>query len=981
MALQKQHASLPLVADLDTKSDIKQLKPGAMSVVENASYANPGRLSKRNGYGASLGTADIAGNSISLTATAESEQGIVGFTGKEMYAYDSVSGKWVDRGVCNNASITSYSSTSLYYPYSLMILGQDHISVGSYDIFASTNLSTKLYYTIVDRTTGSTVVSTLSTVTAGAQITSLQLGYIGTTVLIFYHTNATTNISFITVPLTAPFTETAAVTPITDMYTTDGVNFGTVSDGTKIALCYVNGATSIKTSGITTIGGTIGGSNSYVCDANSIIRDVNKSSDGKLIITSYSTNTTHIKIASQTFSTTNFTTVLAYHDAYDASANTEAPFIATSQYCPLTDAYYTISGDLTPDSLFHLARLTGLRSNGTLIPTLKTFYRAVPQGQIFFIGNELYVPIDYRSFLQPTILIKRLVFSAYNSVTSSTMLLLNQSSISLANAAISQVVQRVPSLTSTTFSYLTSTVADSFTGQPFYISNILSFGTAADISTTLINGGLHIANGYLKYYDGVSVVENGFFFYPEGLLKHSTTTVGGSLSDGTYLFYAVYKWIDSLGLIHRSAPSPALSVVLNGGGSSQLVVIRAPTVYHTDKSNISIEIYRTAVGGTIPYLVDIVDNSTSTYYVDSNNLDGYGATTILSQPTLYTVGGVLENIAPFPSTEISSYVDRVYTIKNSNTLQYSLLRQDGFPLSWNDTNLLFVNETGGAISAIENMDGNLIIFKQNSAIFYISGSGPNNLGQSNNFSDAIRIASDIGCSNRASVVLTPMGIFFQSTKGICLLDRSLQVQYIGSPVDSFNSLTITSAQVINNKNLVVFSTSEGTWLNYNYFSQKWSTSPSLPSYDARVIGTNNYYLSTTGTVYKQGTGFADPTADVVMKIETGWISFAGIQGFQRVYNMMILGEYKSAHSIKVSVAYDYVDSYTQTVTTTSASMVTSPYELQINFATQKCKAIKIKIEDVPNASGESFSLSNIMFTVGVSSGHGSLPSTNKTTAV
>jgi hypothetical protein len=80
-----------------------------------------------------------------------------------------------------------------------------------------------------------------------------------------------------------------------------------------------------------------------------------------------------------------------------------------------------------------------------------------------------------------------------------------------------------------------------------------------------------------------------------------------------------------------------------------------------------------------------------------------------------------------------------------------------------------VSQVGGDITALKAMDDKLIIFKEN-AIFYLSGDGPNNLGQQDTFIEPQLISSDIGCSVKNSVVLTPAGIFFKSHKGIHLLE-------------------------------------------------------------------------------------------------------------------------------------------------------------------------------------------------------------------
>src|SRR5207302_1775315 len=87
---------------------------------------------------------------------------------------------------------------------------------------------------------------------------------------------------------------------------------------------------------------------------------------------------------------------------------------------------------------------------------------------------------------------------------------------------------------------------------------------------------------------------------------------------------------------------------------------------------------------------------------------------------------------------------------------------------------------------------------------------------------AAKLASDLGCQSPASVVETPAGLMFRSSKGIYLLDRSLSVQYIGAPVESFNSLTVSGAFVLAYANQVRFTTVEGTTLCFDYVQAVWT---------------------------------------------------------------------------------------------------------------------------------------------------------------
>lgn len=115
------------------------------------------------------------------------------------------------------------------------------------------------------------------------------------------------------------------------------------------------------------------------------------------------------------------------------------------------------------------------------------------------------------------------------------------------------------------------------------------------------------------------------------------------------------------------------------------------------------------------------------------------------------------------------------------------------------------------------MDEKLILFEDN-RIFSLTGQGPTPTGDQNDFSEPSLVTSDAGCIDPRSIVLIPIGILFQSNKGIYLLSRSLETKYIGAPVEAFNNQTITSAKLLQDQNQVRLLSSDGTTLVYDYFS-------------------------------------------------------------------------------------------------------------------------------------------------------------------
>lgn len=431
-----------------------------------------------------------------------------------------------------------------------------------------------------------------------------------------------------------------------------------------------------------------------------------------------------------------------------------------------------------------------------------------------------------------------------------------------------------------------------------------------------------------------------------------------------------------------------LEATLSGGTEASSMQVVVPTLRLTSKTDVVVELYRTEASGTIFYKVSSINSPTfNDPTVDSVTIvDTLKDADLISRETLYTTGGVLENVAPPASRIVAAHTasDRIFVVGDRpNVVQYSKISGPGYPVEFNDTLERQVDPIGGRITALSSMDEKIIIFKED-AIMYMSGSGPNNLGQQDSFTEPERISVDVGCIEPKSVILVPDGLMFKSRKGIYLLSRSMQVQYVGAPVQAYNALKITSAKIIGELNQVRFTTADGPCLVYNYFVQQWGTYQNHSALSAEVIGSDYYYLRSSSELLKENRqSFSDAGSPIRLKVQTGWISFAQLQGFMRVYKMLILGQFKSAHKLRIRVAYDFNEAWVQEQTINTADFIdASPYgtgtygsealyggdgnvyQIRVDFARQKCQSIKIMIEDVQEAPGEGLSLSAITLQIG-----------------
>jgi hypothetical protein len=148
-------------------------------------------------------------------------------------------------------------------------------------------------------------------------------------------------------------------------------------------------------------------------------------------------------------------------------------------------------------------------------------------------------------------------------------------------------------------------------------------------------------------------------------------------------------------------------------------------------------------------------------------------------------------------------------------------------------------------------------------------------------------------------------------------------------------------------------------------------------------------LGSDGNVYRENDGFRDAGKGISLGLLTGWIAFDTIVGFQRVYAMMVVGQFKSYHKLRVSVGYDFSETFQSVyvmdtdqafgVTTFGAQSPfgnqtpfggnSNAYRFSFGMDIQKCTAIRFKIEDLTTSAtegtGEGFNITALGLMVGI----------------
>lgn len=508
--------------------------------------------------------------------------------------------------------------------------------------------------------------------------------------------------------------------------------------------------------------------------------------------------------------------------------------------------------------------------------------------------------------------------------------------------------------TNTTLSGITPVQATDFQiGQFIYPSTGGTTTVISKTATTITISGVFATSTYTA----------GF---PLGCFLHVGQTVTGTNIQANTHIKSLSLTTGTLDLPATSGAGTTLSTT-----ETLATAVSVPTLRITEKGRqsipVTIHLYRTISGGSVYFKVGSGLNDTT---VDTINVyDGLSDRALTGNEQLYTTGGEVENVSPPASLLMCTYKNRVILVPSEETSSWWYSKQviPGSPVEFSDLLVQNIDQDGGGITACASMDDKLILFKK-TLPYYVVGDGPAPSGANNDFSYPQKITSDVGCSNQASLVLIPQGLMFQSDKGIYLLDRSLGVTYIGKEVEAFNGFTVTSAQLTPDTTQARFTLSNGTALVYDYLFGQWSVFTNMSAIDGAIYGNSYTYLQSNGLVQKETLGqYSDNGTGITPSLTTSWLSFAGLQGFQRVWRFLLLGTYYSPHQLTVTAAYDFDPTIKQTDTITVGSSVV-PYQYRLHLARQKCESVQLTISASPTGTGKELSLSSLGFEVGKKQG-------------
>jgi hypothetical protein len=528
------------------------------------------------------------------------------------------------------------------------------------------------------------------------------------------------------------------------------------------------------------------------------------------------------------------------------------------------------------------------------------------------------------------------------------------------------------------------------------------FAPTEQLGDAEINGLALLAGALPRVCDGAQIVEEGFHWGPEvqGAALTPVTTGSGIYSFpsvGSYSVAFTEGWMDAQGNWHESAVARTFSLTTTLGNLDiNPTFIRPPSV----KNDRQLIMYRTKLLGTDTslYLAHAGDLSTGTV-VEVTDAD------LPSGEQLYTAGNVLPNTPAPACRHVSVFQKRLVLAGcgDGSRIYWSKQTTPGYGVEFNSgdpTHQTQVPADKGRAVATKEMDDRLVILCEN-GVGIIGGQGPDPTGTSGQYSDFSSIITETGCSwdSPKSAIRGPEGVWFRSPFGLRLVSRSGSLargqdnKQVGSEVDALVSGNVV-AIAGDAKQQLRFYQSSGTVLVWDYQWLQWTRFTGFANVDACYADDRYYHLSNYSTTtpllrYTNNTTPADVNDSGVATqafspyIETPWLSFAGIQGFQRVYRLMILGKNADGSvnpmTFGLSLQYDFNDTYTSFPTVNVTPSTNGLVQLQHHFVKQKCESMKIAIYFFPVTPGNAgrFRLTDLTLQVGVKGSYFKMPSSQR----
>ncbi len=519
-----------------------------------------------------------------------------------------------------------------------------------------------------------------------------------------------------------------------------------------------------------------------------------------------------------------------------------------------------------------------------------------------------------------------------------------------------------------------------------YVGSITEVNLDPDRDHKLLDvGNCMLGTGGLLYnYDGVKVVENGFYEYP--YIRSVSGAASGFISrlqsSKTYSVAFLYEYVDAQGNIHESVTTPIEQVDL--GALDSILIAKVYGVDITTKHlNVRVTMYRSDADGVLLKKVAsslLGDATTCVTFIDR----GETSDEFLELPVLPTTGGILENYQPGCVTDIAEHKGRVFVATPTEFVRYSKPlaqgRVTGYPIPQ------FVIDVPGDSASISGISSglNFLTIFTRKGVFIVQGEGPNAVGQGL-FGLPNAIADSQGALPGSPHLSHSLGVFYVSDRGIYVIDGQAKVLYVGAPVEDLvntnsvkditlfdynNEIRFAGAAVGTNKVFLVYNTFFRQWTNWGVDDGVSSSVAGQVQYFDQSGNSNNSHLVllSSGRIIRQSaTLYQDETSTGVfahynVDITLNNLSMAGLQAAQRVYRAMVMFQEINASTI-IQLYFTTDQGLTENHQVTALNLEND--QVRVHLTNQKSKFLSLRIRCAAQLTDfQGVTLNGIAFEVG-----------------
>lgn len=1010
--IQYQNLPISLTGSVDTKSDKKSIPPTKLALLENGTHTAPGAVAKRHGYSALNSSVALIGTDQDLTAirdahthstslflTADRTATVGSNRDKgRMFSFSSGIDRWIDLGRHQNIeySVEHVSTTDSGYD------GAMKASLGDLDLYVWEGDGAGAFASLRDRETGANLFDNLiPTYPSGG--TNPKVAAADGVFFVFWRESPAT-IKYIIIDPDTPLEPSSAVSAITDLNASALWDIQVLNNSSgvpsKVVLAYENTGNQIVLRGYTSAGYN---SQTHTLAVNpmeclSMNRLADSTGGFDLVVMYVNTTDSIVRFYSLIFGTFSSG---SHSTTIDASGFTVQNITAALETVADTDQIrffieHEIGGSLHGYEALRYIQCPRVSTLGVSASDSYAQYKTGLATKAFTHQGYAYAVVVHQGLTAgqntyflwtPTPHYQNVTLQTETRSPSTDAIMLYGQAYGYSYRA--GAIQSPCKLDSNTYTFAVTRIAVLLDDDEVeYDTTGITFSfDQSGYQSASLGDSAYVANGTLQLMDS-RIQETGFLLNPDKLGESTKFTTAGSMSNGTYSYMAIYEWTDRNGQIHWSGPSPALSVSMTGGTSTQRVTIRVPYLnfIHANKETTKLVVYRTQNNGTTYYRTSMESTNVPSL-ATVEVIDSVSDADLANNQIIYfqspTSTSDIENEPPPACKLLVAGENRLFAVPmdNRKKLLYSKVFETETAVAWSNELSVDLADLKSEITALTIMDEKLIIFTE-SEIKMIPVAAFDSVGF-----NVISIPSDVGCASSRSLVLTHLGLFFKSNKGIYALDRGLNSVYIGADVESYNSDDIYSATLVSSGNQVRFVTSSGVCLVYQYNVPspdgqpepgRWSVFTNHSAIDAEVWNGQFCLFMSNGTVLgEEDTLFTDNGTSYSLRLKTGWIKPGGLQGYVRSRRAVFLGERVTNSIITVNVRYDYSETIAQTEIFDLSSVMDSSDELMMlrfRLDRQKFTAIQFEITETDSSgTEEAISLTELALEVGLIPGHHRLP--------